>query len=888
MKIKSKNKESLKKAIGYAQIYLLIMSIVSFSFIMNAGFVEAPATARGATATAAGAGVAGVGGAGGGGGGGGTAALSLADIKRKIAAAGTTSTASIPGARAVPPGISAVPDSLRTEIDTKARSYDELTTEAYKLKAEIDKLQRMIDSKDFSGTDLKEVVAVRKRDGIQSNLAALLARYDFSEGIPQMERVVTEVKMWQVSANSDLCRYLTGEELELCINQKMFEGGFPGYSPLPPAELTRLQTLSEETKEEIETTQRKQLAEQVGSSTISKMFHTTPGGFPDAILSSAQWAVLAFGASQALGTLIGAADKNFGTEQQQKLSLAFSTGAAVWKLLDILGNPLGAWGKRSAIGRWFGRNSGWVGAAVGIGIFLAMYETVDTKTRILEYQCLAWQAPSGDVGRNSCHLCNDEELPCSEYRCKSLGATCGLINVGTEEEKCIDTSPYDVTSPGIRAVDEFLTSGYEYGERRDRPPGGEENAGIRIQREGGGCINAFQTIQFGIETFGVDDNPEPAQCKFDINHTDSYDEMAYYLGDSNLYVTNHTQKIYLPSAAVVNDISPEVNNDGLYTWYIRCKDGNENENRDEFAVRFCVDDGPDLTAPEIKETNPINYAPVQYRVDNLSVSIFVSEPAECKWSNNDADYEVMQIEMDCSNAIYEIDANQYYVCTSILTGIKDRQDNDFYFRCTDLNNNTMRQSYHYVLKGTQPLDIIELKPNGTIGGSTSTVNVSLEVKTDNGYNNGDAKCFWKQGDEEYQEFYSTDSNRHNQSLNLQAGNYTFDVLCIDLGGNNATNKSIFNVFVDTFSPNVVRAYYEGDKVKIKTQEDSECSYSTQSCNFDFDEGISMPYAGRQEHYAEWKTATRYYIKCQDEYGNLPNPSECSIILNPYNRENSED
>jgi hypothetical protein len=74
------------------------------------------------------------------------------------------------------------------------------------------------------------------------------------------------------------------------------------------------------------------------------------------------------------------------------------------------------------------------------------------------------------------------------------------------------------------------------------------------------------------------------------------------------------------------------------------------------------------------------------------------------------------------------------------------------------------------------------------------------------------------------------------------------------------------------------------KVYIITDEESMCKYSTSSCNFDMSkEGISMPYDfdASKTHYAEWKTDQNYYIKCSDKYNNQPNPSECSIVIRPY-------
>jgi len=43
----------------------------------------------------------------------------------------------------------------------------------------------------------------------------------------------------------------------------------------------------------------------------------------------------------------------------------------------------------------------------------------------------------------------------------------------------------------------------------------------------------------------------------------------------------------------------------------------------------------------------------------------------------------------------------------------------------------------------------------------------------------------------------------------------------------------------------------------------------------------MPYANQKEHVAEWHTDMTYYVRCSDEYGNMPVSNECSMIIRPY-------
>src|SRR3989338_9295154 len=116
------------------------------------------------------------------------------------------------------------------------------------------------------------------------------------------------------------------------------------------------------------------------------------------------------------------------------------------------------------------------------------------KTQTVSFSCLPWQPP---VGGDDCDKCNKDELnACSEYKCRSLGQACQLLNVGTDEEKCAWVNPLDVTSPIIRQWDEVLTAGYAYEDVEIRPPG----LGMRIEntKSADGCIKAFTPLEFGV------------------------------------------------------------------------------------------------------------------------------------------------------------------------------------------------------------------------------------------------------------------------------------------------------------------------------------------------------------------------------------------------------
>ena len=602
---------------------------------------------------------------------------------------------------------------------------------------------------------------------------------------------------------------------------------------------------------------------------------------------------------------IGLIPSEYAQPLYSSLAGGILAGKATYGLIKGWGASLTQGGKvaggkfTSILANYGGAFSFAVGAITAYLIFSYNYKKDKTETRTLTFKCMSWQAPRGG---NSCGECNKDPMkPCSEYRCKALGQSCELLNKGTGQEKCEWVNRNDAISPGIKPWPNIITNGYTYAQVKPRPAGGASaTSGMWIERatensNGNKCIDPYTPIEFGILTYNEKNQAEPAQCKIEYQHTNSFSEMGYYFGDSNLYLTNHSQKLSIPSISslkTMNDNSSEglemEQTPGEYTFYVRCSDANGNENRDEFAVRFCVDEGPDMTAPVIKGTSFGNQTtPVQFGQDNLSIEVYTNEPARCFWEREDRDYNYMGNEMQCSNNVFEMNAEFLYTCKTTLTSIEDRKNNDFFFRCVDLsdNKNAMQEGYQFTVMGTQPLDIIAVGPNGTIAGSTSIVKTTLHIETANGYNNGEARCFYSSTGENssYIEFFYNTSefaNIHDQLLDLGSGTYDYYFKCIDLGGNSAENSTTFTLEMDREAPLVVRAYNENNQLLLITDESSDCRYDTQSCGFNFNDGLPMSNANSTTHEAEWKEQN-YYIKCADGYNNQPDTMGCSIIVRPY-------
>lgn len=510
------------------------------------------------------------------------------------------------------------------------------------------------------------------------------------------------------------------------------------------------------------------------------------------------------------------------------------------------------------------------GIGVGLLIFALTYKQSSTKT--VEFNCHPYQAP---IGGTDCEKCNDFE-ECSEYTCKSLGQACDLVNKGTEHQKCIWQNPEDVNSPTIQV--RVLTSNHTTTPFINiRPPA----TGVEINPASTKCIQAFTPLEFTVIT------DEPAQCKIDYNIT-RFDEMPYFIGGDSIFSYNHTEELSLPGPDAINSLAPEIKNDGVYTLYTRCRDANGNTNEDAYAIRFCVEPGPDLTAPIIIDTSIPSKSPIQFNKTNLELEVYINEPAECKWSKTNQDYTLMENNMTCDQQLWDMNNENTYTCKTNLTGIKDRVDNTFYFKCKDQPNaeesdkNTNTNSYEYILKGTQPLNILSVSPNETVRGSTEVISTTLEIETDNGYRDGEATCYYSlnPGEANYTEFLETKTNIHTQTQELPTGTYTYYFKCVDLGGNADYTSTSFNVESDNQQPIVVRAYKESSTLKIITNEQTECTYSFKDCNFEIDDGIQMTSYDFINHAIDWKSKTTY-IRCKDKYGNQPDPNTCSIKVKPW-------
>lgn len=633
-------------------------------------------------------------------------------------------------------------------------------------------------------------------------------------------------------------------------------------------------------------TESNKLAAQSGgqeTSLIEGLFGNKPltpnsaaGTWPvgNALASGVIYAAAAAAVVYFVGGLIGL-DEN----QQEAAAIAAAAGVGIARAGYLLSES--GYGFFTEVG--FSSVPALWAVGIAVVVYLAVYKKESQK--IYTFQCLPYEAP---IGGRSCEECNKDPFrPCSEYRCRSLGQACELVNTGTTDEKCIWVNPNDAASPTITPWTEPLTENHRYTNHDTRP----SSLGTKIVKNGAtdGCLAAFTPLKFGILT------NEPAQCKIDLDHKDSFDEMKYFFGGTNLYIYNHSMQFSLPSPSSLNSEVPELQADGKYDFFVRCRDKNGNENVDEFAIQLCVDPSPDTTAPVIVDTSIPSDSYVKFGAKSVNVQFYVNEPSTCRWSTQDKSYDIMENTMSCATSLTQVNARELYTCSTNLTGIVDRQNNNYFVRCKDQpskseeDRNVNVVSYEYNLKGSQPLNIISAGPNSTVTGSSNTVPVDLKVITDDGAEEGIAICSFSPtgSPDSYVLMFETRDVEHHQRLDLTSGNYNYHIKCVDFGGNSAEAEISFTVLVDSSPPLITRAYRDSSNnaLKIVTNEDAECTYSLNSCNFNFDEGIDLLYistSNKKSHFAEWKPNLAYYIKCRDFFDNEPAPNSCSLVASPTN------
>lgn len=554
--------------------------------------------------------------------------------------------------------------------------------------------------------------------------------------------------------------------------------------------------------------------------------------------------------------------------------------------------------------------AGWIIAGTTAAAIWASKFLKRQQDREIIFECRPWQPQSG--GESDCERCNEEQFPCTEYQCRSLGAGCELENQDTSDPRCVWRDDKDVNPPEITPWAEPLPEGYNY----DPLPRGEFGVEITHEETEDGCLPAFQPFEFGVEL------DREGHCRIEFERTEEFRDMSFNFGGRSTYHLQHSHLMTFPGAVHIereverlkeaelerlrdSEETTEDDYDGLdipvdseIEIYARCSSVNDRWNREEFLFQFCIEKGPDTTPPEIRGFNWEDRSPVAFFTEDedreVDIQVYTNEPSECKWDWEDKEYDEMENELRCEDKTRNFNAHLSYICSGKLTGLENNKENDFYFRCKDQpralekERNENRESEKLTLIGTESLFISNIGPNATTEkGGTSPLKVTLEVETRAGYRRGDAVCFYSRtGDSgTYRQFSDTDSHEHSTNLRLDGADggiqYEYFIRCHDFAGNSDTKQISFTVETDTTPPVIVRAYKEGNQLKIITDEDAECVYDNVDCSYEFDPGNRMESTDGIVHSTEWNANRNYHIKCKDNFGNQPGPNQCSMTVRPF-------
>jgi len=496
----------------------------------------------------------------------------------------------------------------------------------------------------------------------------------------------------------------------------------------------------------------------------------------------------------------------------------------------------------------------------------------EVKEIKVKFSCYPWQAPTEN---QKCDKCNGNPLePCTEYRCKSLGAACEVLNINTENPICYEINPDDNDAPSIieqRGITENVVSVTRDGKN------------INVVGIDDGCIQAYSPIIVELET------DEPAECKLNVFTDAEFEEMSPDFVESTAFVYNHTLAMMLPH---LEEIPPEFLEGTNYLEkgemdiYIQCQDTHGNVKDESYVASMCLSPEDDTTPAEIIYSNPAHEGYLGYEITETDAKFWISEPAECKWSLEDKSYDYMENTMICNTTLFEVE-ELGWPCETHLAGLNS-EENNVYIKCKDqpwrsaeeqnLRNINPDSIIYTLYQSKSELAIDSVLPEGTIYEGSEPAEATLEVETSGGAENGKAVCRYNFLNNGWNgEFLNSNSKTHTMKFTtLMAGDYKIQITCEDNARNIATGEIEFSINVDSIAPKVIRAYNLGGQLEIITNEEAICYYDLETCNFNLENGNSMTTGFSNKHDAVWNLGETYYIKCEDLFGNV-NPT-CAIKL----------
>jgi hypothetical protein len=342
------------------------------------------------------------------------------------------------------------------------------------------------------------------------------------------------------------------------------------------------------------------------------------------------------------------------------------------------------------------------------------------------------------------------------------------------------------------------------------------------------------------------------------------------------YTYNHVLPFNLPDPS--HGMSQGINWSGDLKLYVLCQDAYGNAFREPYKIEACVYQGKDITSPTITKTEPATNSLLSFNTTSVNFTAYTTEPATCKWSNNDEKFVTMTKTMNCEQDLTK--RGLYgYVCKTDIP-INATQTN-IYLACQDqpwLNDSTQKSTMSgnvkIVLdKVASPIKIDNIAPKEDLETDTTMKTVELGVQTSDGAQ-WHVCSYSFSGYNTTIPFFTTGERVHKQSFNLPIGTHQIFIECKDETGDSVRGETNFRVIQDTSAPKIARIFRMGSSIKVITTEEADCRYSTDKCGFLFTNGTTL--GSGLEHSISSKGGEIYYVKCKDEWGNAP--SLCSVTI----------
>lgn len=501
----------------------------------------------------------------------------------------------------------------------------------------------------------------------------------------------------------------------------------------------------------------------------------------------------------------------------------------------------------------------------------------------LDTHCVPWKRI---IGSDYCELCNDKYeqfgIPCTDYRCYSLGAGCTakprtLNNNEEDTENQIETNQgfYCTGCEAASGEQEYLELTFDRVNTPDHEyQSSPDGLNIKINKKGEEGVPETETVEFTVLT------EDPGYCEYSTT-----DSQIIFGKEGNTQVEtmiNTEHKILIEQIPLVED--SDLLNNGEYKVYIVCKDACGIESK-KMTVSFKVDPTPDTNPPEIIETEPAGEESyVIYKATSTPFKVISDEKLkECRYN-----IEKDSLYKDMPNVFSSCSKKDNYCETDIPVDPNSADPVTIYVKCKDLYDNIQDStSLKHVFKPS--LGVLSIESFSPENGSVikkpmdNESMLTISLTTAGGFDgSGVSNCSWQLKGFSETKFLDNPSTSHTVSISYIVGKNQLGFRCRDEAGNTAENTTSFIVEKDETSPIVTRVVKEGGSVKITTNEEAVCYYANSSsgnCGFDLESGIEIDTLYVLDHVLNPVSGIdTYYIKCKDLYQN-ENPG-CAVIVRP--------